>query len=67
MAIGAQKLVPPLLSTSVQPRWSSEMASVLAFWSKNAQITRDTVVGKYDGILGGFKLYFFGELILART
>ena len=37
-------LVPPLLSTSVHPRWSSEMAYVSAFWSKKAEITRNTVV-----------------------
>ena len=37
-------LVPPLLSTSVHPRWSSVMGYVSAFWGQNAQITRNTIV-----------------------
>ena len=38
------KLVPPLASTSVCPRRSSEMAYVLECWAPNDQITRDTIV-----------------------
>ena len=37
----APTLVPPLLSTSVRPRWSFKMQYVLAFWSRKAEITWD--------------------------
>ena len=37
----APTLVPPLLSTSVRPRWSFKMQYVSAFWSKKAEITWD--------------------------
>ena len=66
MAIGAQKLVPPLLSTSVQPRWSSEMAYVSALWAEIEKISRDTVV--LEVTWGGWSLgVLFGALTLART
>ena len=59
MGIGAQKLVPPLLSTSVQPRWSSEMAYVSALWAQNEKITRDTVVREvmWGGVVSRFTFW----------
>ena len=65
MGIGAQKLVPPLLSTSVRPRWSSKMGYVSAFRSKNAQITWDTNQSK-ETCRGGGKKSFPGAPALAR-